>query len=82
MWKEENNALIKEYEFKTFVAAIAFMVNAAMHIEQMNHHPEWTNVYNRVQVKLQTHDAGNIVTEKDRALASLLDSVYEEIMKK
>ncbi|MDX5320260.1 MAG: 4a-hydroxytetrahydrobiopterin dehydratase [Bacteroidota bacterium] len=82
MWKEENNALHRTYEFKTFVAAIAFMVNAAMHIDQMNHHPEWTNVYNRVSVRLTTHDAGNTVTDKDRQLAELLDRIYEEVNSK
>ncbi|MHB1278698.1 MAG: 4a-hydroxytetrahydrobiopterin dehydratase [Bacteroidia bacterium] len=82
MWKEKNNALERTYEFKTFVAAIAFMVNAAMYIDQMNHHPEWTNVYNKVIVKLQSHDAGNKVTEKDRELAEVLDKVYAEVMAK
>lgn len=82
MWKEENNALNKTYEFKSFVAAIAFMVNAAMHIEELNHHPEWTNIYKKVMVKLSTHDAGNTVTEKDHELARLLDSVYEEVSMK
>ncbi len=82
MWKEENNALKRTYEFKTFVAAIAFMVNAAMYIDQMNHHPEWTNIYNKVIVKLQSHDAGNKVTEKDRELAKVLDKVYKEVMVK
>lgn len=82
MWKEENNALTRTYEFKDFVAAIAFMVNAAMYINSLNHHPEWTNVYNKVMVKLQTHDAGNTVTDKDRDLAKVLDKVYEEVMNK
>lgn len=82
MWKEENNALTRTYEFKTFVAAIAFMVNAAMYIDQLDHHPEWTNVYNKVSVKLQTHSAGNKITEKDRELAEVLDKVYAEVMAK
>jgi 4a-hydroxytetrahydrobiopterin dehydratase len=82
MWKEENNALHKTYEFKSFVAAIAFMVNAAMHIEELNHHPEWTNVYKKVMVKLSTHDAGNTVTEKDHELARLLDGIYGEVSSK
>ncbi|TNE80977.1 MAG: pterin-4-alpha-carbinolamine dehydratase [Bacteroidetes bacterium] len=82
MWKESENALERSYEFKDFVAAIAFMVNAAMYIEQLDHHPIWTNVYNKVFVKLQTHDAGDTVTDKDRKLAEVLDQVYEEITKK
>lgn len=82
MWKEENNALHCTYKFKDFVAAIAFMVNAAMYIDQMNHHPEWSNVYNKVTVKLCTHDAGDTVTDKDRELAKVLDKVYEEVINK
>jgi 4a-hydroxytetrahydrobiopterin dehydratase len=51
------------------------MVKARVHIEQLNHHPKWTNIYNTVTVELSTHDEGNIVTEKDRKLAQLLDSI-------
>lgn len=82
MWKEENNALHKTYEFKSFVAAVAFMVNAAMFIDELNHHPEWTNIYNKVIVKLQSHDAGNKVTDKDRELAKVLDKVFAEVNEK
>ena len=74
-WKEENNALVKTFTFKTFAGAMAWMVKAAFEIEKLNHHPEWTNVYNRVTVKLSTHDAGNTVTGKDRKLAEVLDTI-------
>lgn len=74
-WKEENNALVKTYTFKTFTDALAWMIKAAFEIEKLNHHPEWTNVYNRVTVKLSTHDAGNTVTGKDRKLAEVLDNI-------
>lgn len=74
-WKEENNALHKTFKFSDFAAALAWMVKAGFVIEKLNHHPEWTNVYNRVTVKLTTHDAGNTVTDKDRKLAELLDAV-------
>lgn len=74
-WKEENNALHKTFVFSDFAAALAWMVKAGFAIEKMNHHPEWTNVYNRVSVKLTTHDAGNTVTDKDRKLAEVLDAV-------
>jgi 4a-hydroxytetrahydrobiopterin dehydratase len=74
-WKEENNALHKTFVFKTFAEAMAWMVKAGYGIEKMNHHPEWTNVYNKIMVKLTTHDAGNTVTEKDRELAALLDTL-------
>lgn len=81
-WKEENHSLQKEFVFRDFIAAMAFMINSAMYIEQINHHPEWTNVYNKVSVTLRTHSAGNTVTEKDRELARILDGVYAEIQAK
>ena len=74
-WKEENNILEKTFKFKDFGEAISWMVKASFAIEKLNHHPEWTNVYNRVEVKLCTHDAGNKVTEKDRELAKILDDI-------
>lgn len=66
---------MKTFEFKTFADAVAWMVKASFTIEKINHHPEWTNVYNKVHVSLSTHDAGNIVTDKDRSLAELLDEI-------
>lgn len=74
-WKEENDTLVKEFKFKDFAEAIAWMVKAGYAIEKLNHHPEWTNVYNTVKVKLTTHDAGNTVTDKDRELAKILDTI-------
>ena len=74
-WKEENNQLHKTFTFKNFGDAIAFMVRASYHIEKINHHPQWTNVYNRVEVKLCTHDAGNTVTDLDHKLAHILDNL-------
>ena len=74
-WKEENNSLNKTFTFKNFAEAMAWMVRASYAIEKLNHHPEWTNVYNKVTVKLTTHDAGNTVTEKDRELAKILDEL-------
>jgi 4a-hydroxytetrahydrobiopterin dehydratase len=74
-WTEQDNALTKTFKFKTFQEAMVWMVKASYFIEKMNHHPEWTNVYNKVQVKLQTHDAGNTVTAKDRELAKILDEL-------
>jgi len=72
-WTEENNQLSKTFKFNSFIEAISWMVKAAFIIEKMNHHPEWTNVYNKVYVVLRTHDAGNTVTDKDRELAKALD---------
>lgn len=74
-WKEEDNKLIKTFVFKSFSDAISWIVKASFVIEKFNHHPEWTNVYNKVHVTLTTHDAGNTVTEKDRELAVILDSL-------
>jgi 4a-hydroxytetrahydrobiopterin dehydratase len=72
-WKEQNNQLVREFEFKNFSDAWAFMSKVALAAEKMDHHPEWTNVYNKVVIKLSTHSAGNIVTQKDKNLAALID---------
>ena len=75
-WTENHGALHKVFVFTDFAAAMAWMVRAGYEIEKLNHHPEWTNIYNRVTVKLTTHDAGNTVTAKDRELAKVLDAIY------
>lgn len=75
MWIEQNNQLYKKFEFKDFSEAFAFMTRVAMIAEKMNHHPLWTNVYNKVEIWLSTHDAGNIITEKDRKLADKIDAL-------
>ena len=77
MWTEKNDSLQKTYEFKDFEEAMAFMAAAARLCEELNHHPTWTNVYNRIEVILCTHDAGNKVTEKDHVLATSFDKLYE-----
>ncbi|MES2618816.1 MAG: 4a-hydroxytetrahydrobiopterin dehydratase [Bacteroidota bacterium] len=74
-WTETDNSLTKTFVFKDFLSAIKWMVHASTAIEALNHHPEWTNVYNKVKVVLRTHDAGNTVTDKDRELAVLLDGI-------
>lgn len=75
MWKEENNTLYKKFEFKDFSEAFAFMARVALEAEKVDHHPLWTNVYNKVEIWLSTHDAGDIVTEKDRTLAAKIDKL-------
>jgi 4a-hydroxytetrahydrobiopterin dehydratase len=75
MWKEENNQLNRQFIFKNFSEAFAFMTRVALIAEKMNHHPEWTNVYNSVSIHLSTHDAGDIVTDKDRKLAEAIDAL-------
>jgi len=78
MWKEENNRLQRSFEFKDFKEAWGFMTEVAMYAETQNHHPNWSNVYNTVNVELTTHDAGNTVTEKDRKLAKSIDEIYSK----
>lgn len=74
-WKEENNALKRSFKFKNFIEAWSFMTKVAMVAEKMNHHPEWSNVYNRVDITLSTHDKGNTITAKDRELAKAIDEL-------
>lgn len=75
MWKEENNRLTKTFQFSDFKAAFAFMTQVALIAEKMGHHPNWSNVYNTVKIELCTHDAGNVVTNKDRELAAAIDFI-------
>ena len=75
MWTNDNNVLYKKFEFKNFSAAFAFMTRVAIEAEKMDHHPKWTNVYNKVEIWLTTHDAGNIITEKDKKLAAKIDGL-------
>ena len=75
MWKEADNKLYRKFEFADFSEAFAFMTRVALAAEKMNHHPLWTNVYNTVEVWLSTHDAGDIVTEKDKKLAEKIDKL-------
>ena len=75
MWREENNSLKKTFQFKNFIEAFSFMTRVALIAEKMNHHPSWTNVYNKVEITLNTHDAGDVVTDKDRKLAEKIDEV-------
>ncbi|HEU4903055.1 MAG TPA: 4a-hydroxytetrahydrobiopterin dehydratase [Flavisolibacter sp.] len=75
MWQETNNALYRKFEFRDFSEAFAFMTRVALAAEKMNHHPRWTNVWNTVEVWLNTHDAGDVVTEKDRKLAAKIDAL-------
>lgn len=75
MWKEENSQLVKTFEFDDFINAFGFMTRVAIVAEKLNHHPEWKNVYNKVEIRLSTHDAGDVITEKDLELADKIDSV-------
>jgi 4a-hydroxytetrahydrobiopterin dehydratase len=75
MWEEKENTLYRKFEFKNFSEAFAFMTRVAIESEKMDHHPLWKNVWNTVEIWLSTHDAGNIVTEKDRQLAKKIDGL-------
>jgi 4a-hydroxytetrahydrobiopterin dehydratase len=75
MWEEKNNTLYRKFEFKNFSEAFAFMTRVALEAEKMDHHPDWSNVYNKVEISLSTHSAGDIVTEKDRKLAKRIDGL-------
>ena len=75
-WKEENDCLQGTFEFKDFREAFAFMTEVAIEAEKMNHHPDWSNVWNKVSFKLNTHDAGGKVTDKDHKLASKIDEIF------
>jgi len=74
-WTEQNNRLKKNFKFNDFSEAFAFMTRVAMVAEKMDHHPFWTNVYNTVNIELSTHDAGDVVTDKDRKLAKAIDQL-------
>jgi 4a-hydroxytetrahydrobiopterin dehydratase len=78
MWTETDNKLYRKFEFSNFSEAFAFMTRVALAAEKMDHHPLWTNVYNTVEVWLYTHDAGDIVTDRDRKLAAKIDKIFEQ----
>ena len=75
MWEEKNNALYRKFEFSNFSEAFAFMTRVALEAEKMDHHPRWTNVWNTVELWLNTHSAGDIITGKDRELAKKIDKL-------
>lgn len=75
---EENNSLCAAFEFPDFISAFAFMTKVAILAEKQNHHPNWSNVYNKLKIQLSTHDAGSIVTEKDHLLANAIEALYSK----
>ncbi len=77
MWIEKDNQLIQVFEFKDFIEAFSFMTQVAILAEKQNHHPNWSNVWNRVEIRLTTHDAGNTITEKDHTLAKAISALVE-----
>ena len=81
MWKEHNNQLQATFELADFTQAFAFMTEVAAVVERLDHHPEWSNVWNKVNITLCTHSAGNTITEKDRELAAAIDKVFTKYRK-
>lgn len=75
MWTTEDNKLKKSFVFKDFSAAFGFMTQVALIAEKMDHHPTWTNTWNRVDIELSTHDAGNTITDRDRTFAAAIDKL-------
>ena len=77
IWTEQDNSLNATFTFRDFSQAFAFMTEVAIAAEKQNHHPWWSNVWNTVEIKLNTHDAGNIVTDRDHKLAESITAIYE-----
>jgi 4a-hydroxytetrahydrobiopterin dehydratase len=78
MWSEEDNKLHRVFTFADFKEAFAFMTGVAEMADRMNHHPTWTNTYNKVEIWLNTHDAGDVVTAKDHELAKAIDTIVKQ----
>jgi 4a-hydroxytetrahydrobiopterin dehydratase len=76
-WNEADGRLHRDFVFADFSEAFAFMTRVALLAEAANHHPEWSNVWNRVSITLTTHDAGSVVTARDRDLAERIDRLVE-----
>lgn len=76
-WQTTDNSLYRKFQFRDFSEAFAFMTRVALLAEQQQHHPRWTNVWNTVEIWLQTHDAGNIITNKDQQLAAAINALFE-----
>jgi 4a-hydroxytetrahydrobiopterin dehydratase len=78
MWKEVNNKLQRSFVFKDFVEAFTFMTKVAFAAEKMGHHPNWSNVYNKVDIMLFTHDANDSITDKDVKLSEEIDQIFNK----
>jgi 4a-hydroxytetrahydrobiopterin dehydratase len=78
MWQDKNNSLYREFKFKNFKEAFAFMQKVAKAAEEYNHHPKWLNDWNRVDIWLSTHEEGAKITNKDHEMSRTIDKLYEE----
>lgn len=74
-WNEHDDRLVREFRFADFSEAFAFMARVALIAEKRGHHPDWSNSWNRVSIALSTHDAGGVVTDKDREMAAAIDGL-------
>ena len=74
-WRHDNDTLLREWQFSNFIEAFGFMTQVALLAEKADHHPNWSNVYNCVTIRLTSHDAGNKVTVKDVNLANEINSL-------
>lgn len=81
MFTEQDNHLFAEFKFTDFKQAFAFMAEVAFEAERLNHHPDWNNVWNTVRIKLNTHDAGNVVTDLDHKLAASIERIHARYKK-
>jgi 4a-hydroxytetrahydrobiopterin dehydratase len=77
-WEEKDNKLYRSFTFKDFSEAFAFMTRVALLAEKKDHHPTWTNTWNKVEIWLCSHDAGNTVTDRDRKLAEAIDKIVDK----
>ncbi|MDX1641979.1 MAG: 4a-hydroxytetrahydrobiopterin dehydratase [Balneolaceae bacterium] len=75
-WSFEDDTITKDFSFPDFKEAMSFMVRVGFEAEALVHHPNWSNVYNSVSIHLNTHDAGDKVTEKDIKLAKAIEEIY------
>lgn len=78
MWTEKDNKLHQKFRFSDFREAFDFITKVAAEADKLDHHPEWRNSYNEVEIWLSTHDAGNVVTEKDHELAKRITALLPE----
>jgi len=76
MWEQKDNQLYRKFVFNNFIDAFAFMTKVAILAEKANHHPTWSHTWNRVEIWLSTHDAGNVVTDKDLDLSKAIDNLF------
>jgi 4a-hydroxytetrahydrobiopterin dehydratase len=76
-WTERDGALHQQFEFGDFSEAFAFMTRVALIAEKKNHHPDWSNSWNKVSITLTSHDAGNVVTDRDREVAAAIDGLLD-----